>query len=344
MKFKGWEKVRIKNDTGEEVDAIAPLIISASRSTDIPAFYSGWFFNRLQKGYVRWVNPFNRRSQYVSFEKVRLIVFWSKNPLPLMPFLDEMDRRNIRYMIQFTLNDYEADGLEVDVPSLQSRIAAFRTFSERAGKDCVLWRFDPLILTDKITPGVLIKKISNTGDSIAQYTSRLTISFVVEYVKVIKSLKRAGFTLNEFDAEAIEQIGSALMDLSRKWGIDVYSCAMKAELDKYGIMHGACIDPYHIADVFGDDPILRGFCSTGAIEQTGLFAVKNRLLSKELPLHPLKDPGQRENCRCIASKDIGSYDTCPHFCTYCYANSSLEKVMLNKKRASLNNDSLNEIE
>ena len=140
----------ITTDSGEQVEALAPIIISASRSTDIPAFYAKWFFNRLAKGYCVWYNPFNRRKMYVSFERCKAIVFWTKNPKLILPYLHELDRRGIHYYFQFTLNDYVSEGFEPNVPSVTQRVETFRELSEMIGKERVIWRFDPLIMTPSI--------------------------------------------------------------------------------------------------------------------------------------------------------------------------------------------------
>lgn len=124
-----WEHTDIIVD-GQPVKAQAPIIVSASRSTDIPAFYADWFFARLKKGYSAWTNPFNGVKSYVSYNKTRFIVFWSKNPRPLLPYLDYLKERNIRCCIQYTLNDYEKEGLE-KVPSLLNRIETFKMLSDK---------------------------------------------------------------------------------------------------------------------------------------------------------------------------------------------------------------------
>ena len=129
--------------------AQAPLIVSASRSTDIPAFYADWFFDRLEKGYSAWTNPFNGVKSYVSYDNTRFIVFWSKNPRPLLPYLHILKERNIKCYVQYTLNDYEQEKLE-KVPPLASRIETFKLLVEQLGKGAVIWRFDPMILTDDI--------------------------------------------------------------------------------------------------------------------------------------------------------------------------------------------------
>ena len=99
-----------------DITTSAPVILSVSRSTDIPAFYAEWFVNRLREGYAVWYNPFNQRPMRVSFERVKVIVFWTKNPAPLIPYLSELDRRGVHYYFQFTLNDYEREGFESRVP------------------------------------------------------------------------------------------------------------------------------------------------------------------------------------------------------------------------------------
>ena len=100
------DKVVISTDFGQKIEATAPIIISASRSTDIPAFYAKWFFNRLAIGYCVWYNPFNQQPMYISFERCRAIVFWTKDPKPILPYLHELDERDIHYYFQVTLNDY----------------------------------------------------------------------------------------------------------------------------------------------------------------------------------------------------------------------------------------------
>lgn len=138
-----WETIDITTEAGETVRAQAPVIISASRATDIPAFYADWFFDRLEKGYSVWTNPFNGVKSYISYARTRLIVFWSKNPRPLLPHLGKLREKGIRCYLHYTLNDYEAEGLERGVPPLDERIETFLRFSELLGKELVIWRFDP---------------------------------------------------------------------------------------------------------------------------------------------------------------------------------------------------------
>ena len=155
-----WKHKNIEID-GRLVEAQAPIIISASRSTDIPAFYADWFFYRLEKGYSAWTNPFNGVKSYVSYDETRFVVFWSKNPRPLLEHLHKLEERNIKCYIQYTLNDYEKEHLE-KVPSLEKRIETFKLLVERLGKGSVVWRFDPMILTDDISVDTLLSKVQKT--------------------------------------------------------------------------------------------------------------------------------------------------------------------------------------
>lgn len=196
----------ITTDSGEQVEALAPIIISASRSTDIPAFYAKWFFNRLAKGYCVWYNPFNRRKMYVSFERCKAIVFWTKNPKPILPYLHELDRRGIHYYFQFTLNDYVSEGFEPNVPSVTQRVETFRELSEMIGKERVIWRFDPLIITPSITPRVLLRRIWKIGNQLKGYTDKLVFSFVdvKAYRKVQNNLIKETNCFTKEDVETAE--------------------------------------------------------------------------------------------------------------------------------------------
>ena len=167
-----WHKNKIQRENGEWVDAQFPVIVSASRSTDIPAFYSDWFFHRLKVGYSAWTNPFNGVKSYVAYGDTRFIVFWSKNPEPLLKHLDYLQERSIGCYIQYTLNDYVAEGLERGVPPLEKRIDTFWQLVEKLGKGRVVWRFDPLILTDKISIDDLLCKVENIGNKLVGYTER----------------------------------------------------------------------------------------------------------------------------------------------------------------------------
>ena len=159
-----WAKQKLPRENGEFVDMQVPILVSASRSTDIPAFYADWFFYRLDKaGYSAWTNPFNGVKSYVSYKDTRFIVFWSKNPKPLLRYLPVLKQRGIGCYIQYSLNDYEEEVLEKNVPPLKQRIETFKQLTNALGKGHVIWRFDPLVLTDNINIDKLLDKVDNIG-------------------------------------------------------------------------------------------------------------------------------------------------------------------------------------
>ena len=196
-----WQTIDIITENGLKQKAQAPIIVSASRSTDIPAFYSDWFFHRLKEGYSAWVNPFNGKKSYISFENTRLIVFWSKNPEALLHHLIELQQKEINCYIQFTLNDYVLEGLEQGVPSVQTRIDTFRRLVDKLGFGKVIWRYDPLILTETISVSSLLEKIELIGEQLNGYTEKLIFSFadITSYRGVKYRLEKNNIRYKEFD-------------------------------------------------------------------------------------------------------------------------------------------------
>lgn len=327
-----WKQVDIKLETGETVKAQAPVIVSASRSTDIPAFYADWFFHRLKIGYSAWVNPFNGKPSYISYQGTRFIVFWSKNPKPLLPHLKDLNERNITSYIQFTLNDYEAEGLETGVPSVDDRIDTFKELVDRLGKGHVVWRFDPLILTDKIDINSLLNKIERIGDALNGYTEKLVFSFadISAYRRVKSNLEKNKINYNEWTNLQMDEFARQLADLNKKWGYQLATCGEPIDIQKYGVIHNKCVDDDLIIRLAHNDNELMRFLNVelkapdlfGEVKITspnmeklanGLYVIKSK---------DNKDKGQRKSCGCIISKDIGEYNTCPHQCEYCYANTS----------------------
>ena len=212
-----WHKNKIQRENGEWVDAQFPVIVSASRSTDIPAFYSDWFFHRLKVGYSAWTNPFNGVKSYVAYGDTRFIVFWSKKPEPLLKHLDYLQERNIGCYIQYTLNDYVAEGLERGVPPLEKRIETFRQLVEKLGKGRVVWRFDPLILTDKISIDDLLCKVENIGNKLVGYTEKLVFSFadIALYKKVKANLEKSKVKYSEWTKEQMLEFARRLVELNK---------------------------------------------------------------------------------------------------------------------------------
>lgn len=327
------DKINIEIENGEFVDAQSPTIISASRSTDIPAFYSDWFINRIKQGYVKWKNPFNGVPLYVSFANTRLIVFWSKNPKPMIKHLDHLDEKGINYYFQYTLNDYYNELLEPNVPNVRSRIETFIELSERIGKEKVIWRFDPLILTDKIGVDELLRKMENVGNQLKDYTQKMVFSFadIKTYKKVQSNLKKSQIPYQEFDENLMNEIAHGLSELNKKWDFEIGTCAEQIALEKYGIIHNKCVDDDLMIKLFSTDKKLMDFLGVKVIPPdmfNPCFSIEKRKNNK--------DKGQRSLCGCIISKDIGEYNTCPHLCEYCYANASKEVALKNWRQHKLN--------
>lgn len=338
-----WLKEKIQLDNGQFVEAQAPEIISASRSTDIPAFYSDWFFHRLDRGYSAWINPFNGVKSYVSYDNTRFIVFWSKNPKPLIPHLNFLKERNINCYIQYTLNDYVNEGLEKGVPQVSERIETFRELVKIMGKGHVIWRFDPLILTDTIDINLLIKKIEGIGDQLVGYTEKLVFSFadILSYRKVKANLKTCNVNYRDWTIPEMDEFASRLCLLNKKWGFTIATCGEKIDLDRYNIAHNRCVDDELMIRIAWQDSFLMKFLGVEIHErESGLFgddAIQEGAIILNEHYYALKkknnkDKGQRQFCGCIISKDIGEYNTCPHLCEYCYANTSKQSAIENFKK------------
>ena len=238
------DKVIIVTDQGEKKEATTPVIISASRSTDIPAFYAKWFFNRLAKGYCVWYNPFNQQPMYISFKNCKVVVFWTKNPEPIIPYLPELDKCGIHYYFQVTLNDYEQEGFEPNVPSVTKRVEIFKKLSKLIGKERVIWRFDPLIVTPHLTPRILLTRIWHIGNELKDYTDKLVFSFVdvKAYRKVQNNLIKGTSYFTKEDVEKAEMTDAQRMEIvdglvklreiwkQKGWNLQMATCAEDLEL------------------------------------------------------------------------------------------------------------------
>lgn len=328
--FRGWKKALVLTESGETSEGVAPVIVSASRATDIPAFYASWFMNRLRAGFVRRTNPFDTKQvEHISFGNTRAFVFWSKDPRPLFQHLPEIDANGFTYYFQFTLNDYRREGLEPHLPSLQERVDAFRSLADRIGSKRVVWRCDPLMPGDTVTIDELLERIDRLAGMLRGYTEKLVFSFVdiERYRKVRSRLVNQGRVAREFRQEEMAAFARNLGRLNRGWGFTLATCAEKA--DFAGIAHNRCIDGALLAELSANDGALTEF-----------LGIKADLFGLSTDWSHIRDRGQRRECGCIASKDIGVYGTCPHLCTYCYANGPDHDVLEKAARHDLLADRL----
>ncbi len=296
-----WAKKNIRLSSGEHVEALSPLIITASRATDIPAFYGNVFLEDIERGYTFWLNRFNGRSYAVNLADVRFVVFWTKYcPSSFFPVIEELDRRGIGCYFQYTVNDYEKEGWEGGLPPLAVRTASFRRLSGMLGPGALVWRFDPLMLSDGLRSEELLGRIERLRDSIGACTDEFVFSFadIDTYPRVRAALRKASVTYHEWERH--EQLGFA-ESLSLRLGpsgLRLSSCAEEADLSVFGIRRSKCVDDERILRVSPRDEQLCALLGSG---------------------RKLKDPGQRKHCGCIIAKDIGEYGTCRFNCLYCYA-------------------------
>ncbi|MBQ8072575.1 MAG: DUF1848 domain-containing protein [Clostridia bacterium] len=277
------------------------MILSVSRRTDIPAFYAPWFIRRLEEGYVLVRNPMNyHQVSRVSLapDVIDCIVFWSKNPAPLLRHLEYIGSRYPFYF-QYTLNAYEKE-IEPGLVPLSERIDTFRQLSRAIGPDRVIWRYDPIFISPKYNAQWHAEQFRNLVKALAKYTDTCVISFVDLYEKVKKTA--SCFGISECSEEEMNKLASAISIAAKEAGIQVKTCAEKIDLQKYGITHNCCIDAELISRITG------------------------------WKLKVKKDPNQRAECGCIESIDIGQYNTCKHGCKYCYATFNPHSVETFSKR------------
>lgn len=275
---------------------VHPLVLSASRATDIPSSRLDWFLNAVREGGCEWRNPFSGARTWVSFSRARVVVLWSKNFAPLVPHLPMLEARGLAPYFQFTVNDYEAEGYEPGLPPLADRIATFRLLAERYGRDRVVWRFDPLLLSDALSVQTLTRRVAGVGEQLHAWTARLVLSFVdlARYPRAFKRCAGLGAGIRELTGEEMLGFAAGLSPHLARWDVRASTCAEDVDLSEYGIAKAACIDA----------------CD---------FLRLNLLTHREAAEVARKDPGQRPSCRCSVSKDIGAYGTCATGCCYCYA-------------------------
>lgn len=265
------------------------MILSVSRRTDIPAFYADWFFHRLQAGYVLVRNPYRFHAVSriaLSPDVVDGIVFWTKNPAPMLARLNEL--RDYPFYFQCTATAYGTD-LEVHVPDKDRAVLpAMRRLAKMIGPERVIWRYDPVLLSQKYTVDFHRQRFSQMAKALAGSTKRCVISFLDMYPAMQKETNRLGLRVP--DRQEAETLAAYFADIAAQNGIKAETCAENIDLAHLGIAHGCCIDK-------------------ALLEKIGGFK-----------LHTKKDLNQRPFCGCCASVDIGTYATCPGGCVYCYAN------------------------
>lgn len=271
------------------------MILSVSRRTDIPNYYSQWFINRVREGYLYVRNPMNDHQISkisLSPRTVDCIVFWTKNPLPMMDKLDAL--QEYPYYFQFTLTGYGKD-IEPNLPDKRKQlIGTFRELASEIGKEKVIWRYDPILFTDRYTAQYHMKAFREIAEALQGYTDRVVISFLDFYAKTKKNMK--GIEVVTPDNNRLYPFVSELSAIAKENKMRIATCAEEMDLQPYGVEHNSCIDKTLIEHIIG--------CKINA----------------------KKDKNQRRECGCVESMDVGTYHTCRNGCKYCYANYSYEKV------------------
>ena len=276
------------------------MILSVSRRTDIPNYYSDWFIARIKEGFLYVRNPMNAHQISridLSPEVVDCIVFWTKNPANMIEKLEDLQK--YMYYFQFTLTGYGRD-VEPNLPNKrQELIPTFKRLSEKIGKERVIWRYDPILISKRYTMNYHLQAFEEIADNLADYTERVVISFVDFYSKTKRNAR--GLGIRQITDEEMLEVAGKMAQIASKYNLIIETCAEQINLHEIGIQHGSCIDKKLIERLLG--------C---------------KLIAK-------KDKNQRAGCGCIESVEVGTYNTCLSGCKYCYANFNDRRVEDNVK-------------
>jgi hypothetical protein len=286
---------------------IKPQIISVSRRTDIPAYYADWFRKRLELGYTFYANPVTNKPVPVSLEPddVKAFVFWTRNPKPLFKHLDYIDKKyNKHHYMLFTLNGSQ-EIIEKRNPKPDFAIDCVKYLADRYGGGYIQWRFDPIIVTSITPVEYIIDKFDEISGKIQGYTRQCIFSFVDLYKKTQRNIKKieeeTGICFYEISLSDRVKLIKNLKVIAESRNISLSACAEDEMLQSTGVQKAHCIDPSLI----------------------------NRICGKN---EEFKYQSSRLGCGCIESRDIGYYDSCPHSCIYCYANTDPDKALINAKK------------
>lgn len=271
------------------------MILSVSRRTDIPNYYSDWFIDRIKEGFLYVRNPMNAHQISkidLSPEVIDCIVFWTKNPANMIEKLEDLQK--YMYYFQFTLTGYGKD-VEPNLPNKREElIPTFKRLSEKIGKERVIWRYDPILISKRYTINYHLKAFEEIASSLAAYTEKVVISFVDLYSKTLRNTRE--LDIRQITNEEMIEVAGEMAQIASKYNLIIETCAEQINLQEAGIQHGSCIDKKLIERLLG--------C---------------KLIAE-------KDKNQREACGCFESVEVGAYNTCLNGCKYCYANFNDSKV------------------
>ncbi|TAH63885.1 MAG: DUF1848 domain-containing protein, partial [Anaerolineaceae bacterium] len=266
------------------------MIVSVSRRTDIPAFYSEWFMDKLEQGFLYVINPFNRKQVskiVLNLDTVDCFVFWTKDAAPLVDKLHILDRRGFKYYFQFTITPYDRD-IEPGIRDKKEVLRTFIQLSQMIGKEKVVWRYDPILLSNKYDKEYHYRMFEDYCNLLHNATEKCVISFLDMYTKTKKNTKELGLIV--INTEDMVEIARKFSEIADRYGLYIETCSENIDLASLNVHKGKCIDDKLVERILG------------------------------YPINIKKDDTQRETCGCVKSLDIGHYNTCSHFCAYCYAN------------------------
>ena len=274
------------------------MIINTGCRTDIPAFYSEWLINRIKEGFVYVRNPYYK-SQVTKYnlspDVVDCLAFCTKNPEPMLKYLDELNVYKQYWFV--TITPYGKD-IEPLVPDKEKVIESFKRLSEHIGVESIHWRYDPIFIGNGFDVKKHIEEFVKMAKKLKGYTKNVTISFLDLYEKV----KRNAPNLRPPTKEEAIEIGKAFAKIGNENDMVIHSCCEKTYLAEYGIDCKGCMSQEIIEKATG------------------------------LKLKPPKRKNIRTECNCLMGNDIGAYNTCGHLCKYCYANANATLVRENMKK------------
>lgn len=273
------------------------MIINTGSRTDIPAFYSEWFYNRIREGYVLVRNPYNMNAvtrYQLTPDVVDAIMFCTKNPAPMLPRLHEID--NFRQLWHVTITPYGKD-IEPNVPNKHKVLKSFQKLSEIVGKKCAVWRYDPIFLSDRYDIEYHLRAFEKMATELEGYTEQVIISFIDLYQKTKKNFPE----VREVYPEEQEEICKAFVDIANTYGMQVVTCLEAKRLAAFGVDVSGCMNQEKVEQALG---------------------IKLNV--------PAGKAQTRDGCNCLLGGDIGMYNTCSHFCKYCYANYDRKTVEQNR--------------
>jgi hypothetical protein len=274
------------------------MIISASYKTDIPTFYGEWFMNRLRAGYCKMINPYSLQVYTIDLTRQQVdgFVFWTKNIAPFLKYLPEVQERGYPFIIQHTINGYPRE-LEFRVINYNRTVEYVKELADTYGPHVAVWRYDPIIISSLTPVEWHLRNFEGLARSMAGVTDEVVISFAQIYKKTKRNMDWAaneyGFDWKEHETTSLENMRHLVAELAHiaiSYGAQLKVCSQKALLIPGVAAEARCVDAERLERVSGNS-----------------IVAKTKLI------------GNRKECGCFASKDVGEYDTCPHGCVYCYA-------------------------